>query len=70
MRKRPKKLGIKPKTFFPSEERKKNMKSLLRSLQKPADASVEDFKGTMGCLTWFLPISKNRNLEATDCLFW
>lgn len=24
----------------------------------------------MGCLTWFLPISKNRNLEVIDYLFW
>ena len=63
MRKRLNKLGIKPKKSFLSEERKKNMKSLLRSLQKPANASVEAFRKIMGCLPWFLPISKNRNLE-------
>lgn len=68
MRKRLRKLGIKPKTFFLSEKRKKNMKSLLNLLQKPADASVEDFKRTMGCLTWFLPIGKNRNLEAVKLI--
>ena len=39
------------------------MKSLLRSLWKPANASVEAFRKIMGSLTWFLPISKNRNLE-------
>lgn len=68
IRRRLKKLGKKAKKSSLSEEKKRITKSLLNLLQKHADASVEAFKDKMGSLTWFLPISKNRNLETVQLI--